>query len=173
MISYKVSGLEEMVKRLRDTKAVLPAELIDKAVKSASTEIKANLKLEYKNAGLYGKGNLINSIDTFRRKRKSRNDPYFTYYVGPKYGPGGGNHAHFFEYGVLYSAYPVKGKGMTIGGRKYGKFVAKDGYRIKPYGIVRMVLDKNSAHISTKLGQDIYTAILDNWEKRGGKFYKK
>lgn len=183
MITAKVIGVEEMVKRLRDTKAILPAELIDKAVKEASLEVVSTLKQNYIAAGHKKTGELVRSIKTFKRKRKGRNDPYFTYYVGPEYNGRvmRGNIAHILEYGTAerYRAnVKAGGVGKTLKGKStgikgvYGEKI-KTGKVDKPaIGVIRNTIDTIGAHISQTMGKKIYDAILTRWENRGGKFYK-
>jgi hypothetical protein len=166
MITYKLNGISEVVKALQD-EGMIPVQQLDKVVKEASQPLVNRIKENYKSKGHYINGNLINSIEAFKRKRKGKTDPYFTYYVGPRYGVGGGNHAHFLEYGTLYSSYPVTGLGKTINGRKYGKFQTKQGYRIAPTGVIRKSKDEKEQAVINDLQQGVVNAILAQAKKKG------
>lgn len=166
MITYKIEGLAKIVEQMR-VENIIPSSEIDKAVKAASMPLVDRIKDNYKSAGHKVTGSLINSIDTFQRNRKGNSDPYFTYYVGPRYGIGGGNHAHFLEYGVMYSAYPVTGLGKTINGRKYGKYQTKQGYRISPTGIIRRSKDEKEQSVLKHLENGVIKAILAQAKKKG------
>ena len=166
MISFKLDGVQKVIEQLKEAN-MIPIKEIDLAVKNASQPLVNRIKDNYKSFGHNETGALIASIQAFQRKRKGKSDPYFTYYVGPKYGVGGGNHAHFLEYGVMYSAYPVTGLGKTINGRKYGKFQTKQGYRIAPTGVIRKSKDEKEQAIIKDLENNVVKAILAQAQKKG------
>ena len=137
MLTYKITGVEEMVDRLRKMQLDLPTELIDKAVKKASLPVKNRLVEAYKHSFAQTESGkkylksfkLANSIDTFQRKRRGKDDPYFTYYVGPRWstketaflGIGGGNAAYWMEYGTqerFRANVKAGGIGKTTKGKK-------------------------------------------------------
>lgn len=166
MIQFKLEGISDVVNKLL-SEEMIPTAQLNKVVEEASIPLVNRIKDNYKVNGHYVDGNLINSIEAFQRKRKGKKDPYFTYYVGPKYGIGGGNHAHFLEYGVMYSAYPVTGLGKTINGRKYGKFQTKQGYRIAPTGVIRKSKDEKETVILKVLEEGVVREILKQANKKG------
>jgi hypothetical protein len=125
------------------------------------------IKENYAKEGHKITGRLINSIEAFKRNRKGADDPYFTYYIGPRYGAGGGNHAHFLEYGVPYSSYPIKGQGKTIRGRKYGNYATKSGYRIKPTGTIRRSKDEKENEVLRDMEKGLVKAIIQQAQRKG------
>lgn len=168
MISFNLSGLSEVAAQL-DAEKLLPYAQIDKIVEKNSQQLVSRIKENYIAEGHKKTGALVKSIMAFRRKRKGKSDPWFTYYVGPKYGPGGGNHAHFLEYGVLYSAYPIRGQGKTLSGRKYGKFDTRQGFRIKPTGVIRRSRDQKEEAILRGMEADLTSLVLAQAKKKGFK----
>lgn len=170
MISFKMDGISELISRLNAENLIPYAEL-DRVVEGASEPIVNRIKENYIKEGHKVTGNLINSIQAFRRKRKGKSDPYFTYYVGPKYAGknnlfSGGNHAHFLEYGVLYSSYPIKGQGKTLSGRKYGQFSTKQGYRVKPTRVIGKSKDQMEQVTLKRLEKGVVEAIVKQAERR-------
>jgi hypothetical protein len=168
MINYKLSGLSEVLAML-DAEKLMPYSAIDKIVQNNSQPLVNQIKQNYISAGHNKTGDLVKSILAFKRKRKGKNDPYFTYYVGPKYGKGGGNHAHFLEYGVLFSAYPVQGQGKSISGRKYGKYSTKQGFRIKSTGVIRKSKDQKEQSIISGMEKGLIDLILNEAKRKGFK----
>ena len=172
MITYKIDGLTSLINDLREQNFI-PTEEIDLVVKSAAKVLVDRIQDNYTAAGHIKTGNLVNSIEAFKRTRSKVEDPYFTYYVGPRYKGrlnlwnDYGNHAHFLEFGVMYSAYPVTGLGKTINGRKYGKFQTKQGYRIAPTGIIRKSADQVESKLGTTMKQQIVKAIIKQANKKG------
>lgn len=183
MITFKIQGVDEVVRGLRNAKLDLPAELIDKAVLKVAEPLRDSLKQAYITKGHNKTGDLVKSIQAFRRKRKSRNDPFFTYYVGPKYGPSGkgsnksrgGNAAHLLEYGTAerYRA-NVKAGGV---GKKQGLskvYGAKyETGKVDATGVIRRTYDEKKDIMTMNLKKLTFDAIMEGWENRGGKFFKK
>ena len=170
MINFKMEGISELVSRL-NAENLIPYTELDKVVENASQPIVNRIKENYQKQGHKVTGNLINSIQAFRRKRKGKSDPYFTYYVGPKYAGknnlfAGGNHAHFLEYGVLYNSYPIKGQGKTIRGRKYGKYSTQQGFRVKPTRVIGRSRDEMEQATLKRLEVGIVEAIVRQAEKK-------
>lgn len=170
MINFKMDGIAELVSRL-NAENLIPYTELDRVVESASVPIVNRIKENYQKQGHKVTGNLINSIQAFRRKRKGKSDPYFTYYVGAKYAGknnlfAGGNHAHFLEYGVLYSSYPIKGEGKTIRGRKYGKFSSKQGYRVAPTRVIGKSRDEMEQATLKRLEKGVIDAIVKQAERK-------
>jgi hypothetical protein len=166
MIKYRIEGIEEAVKKL-GIENLIDRQKMDAVVEDATRPLVAKIKENYLSKGHKITGNLINSIQAFRRRKK---DNWFTYYVGPKYAGRnnlemGGNHAHFLEYGVPFSSYAVKGQGKSIRGRKYGKFVQKTGFRINPTGVLRLSKDQMEASIIKQLGEGFTKVIIDKANK--------
>lgn len=166
MLTFKLTGMAEMFKALTEENLINPNS-IDKVVKDSTTLLVYRIKENYIKEGHKVTGNLVNSIQAFKRKRKGPNDPFYTYYVGPKYGKGGGNHSHFLEYGVYHSSYAIKGEGMSVRGRKYGKFSQKQGYRIKPTGVIRKSKDEKEQEVLKQMERDIVKTITYYAKKNG------
>lgn len=164
MIDFKLTGVSDVALSL-DARQIIRYPEIDKIVQRNAQVLVNQIVQNYIAEGHRKTGNLIRSIMAFRRKKKK--DGWFTYYVGPRYGQGGGNHAHFLEFGVLYSAYPIQGQGATINGRKYGKFSTKQGYRIAPTGTIRRSRDQKEAEILKGLEDDIIEELLNQAKKKG------
>ena len=166
MIRYKIEGIENVIKKL-DAENIIDRKKMDEVVESATRPLVAKIKENYLARGHKVSGNLINSIQSFRRKKK---DAWITYYVGPKYAgrnnlEHGGNHAHFLEYGVPFSSYAVKGQGKSIRGRKYGKFVQKTGFRIAPTGVIRKSKDEMANSIVRSLQEGFIRVIKEKANK--------
>ena len=183
MINYKIQGIDLIVKKFHDLRADLPKDVVFKAVKLAAEPMKDAIQREYESDGLVMTGSLKRSISIYKRKRRSPSDGWFTYYIGPQYNKSSrskndknrnfGNHAHFFEYGVPFSSYPIKGQGKSIGGRKYGKYTEKSGWRIAPIGTIRKAYDKNKSKIEAILYKNVFSSILYEFEQRGFRTFKK
>lgn len=194
MITYKIEGLDAMIVKLRNTGADLPTELLDGAVKKAAQPFAKKLKSEYSQS--WGKSKsalsyhmtmqLANSIDTFRRKRRGKNDPFFTYYIGPKYAGTGknmkkaGNAAHLLEWGTAerFRANTKEGGiGRSLKGKRTGLssvYGAKYSTGKTPaLGIIQRTVDTLKNSVLLSLEKDVFDAILTSWENRGGKFFKK
>ena len=154
MITFKIEGLTEMINKLNQETWIEP-DKIDAIVHEAAMPVVKRLQQEYsitwgksKSALKYDKSfDLANSVEAFRRNRK-KGEPYFTYYVGPRYSGGknalvsyGGNAAHLLEYGTAPRFRANTGKGgVSVNGRVYGE-KHSTGY-VKPYGIIRKAYDE-------------------------------
>jgi len=161
MISMKIQGMDKTIQMLSRTEWLEPSE-IDKVIRSAAQPMVDAIKAGY---GANTKtGALRDSVMAFRRNRK-KGEPYFTYFVGPRYTGSsslysyGGNAAHLLEYGTVerYRANTklggvgkrVKGKSTGIKG-VYGAKIST-GF-VKPYGVIRAAVDstkENSIQIMT------------------------
>jgi hypothetical protein len=166
MISFKLGDLNKVINMLLDDNLV-DGQDIDKVVYKAARKMETHIVEQIDSMGLVKSGALRDSIDSFQRTRKGKRDPFWTYYVGPKYSGKnslhvGGNHAHFLEYGVLYSSYPIKGQGKTLRGRKYGKFSTQQGYRVKNYGFMRKAKDL----YGESLEKDLKVGLIDVFMKQ-------
>lgn len=179
MITYKLTGVDEVLSELGEWTNFLSAPEVNKIVLKATEPLIEEIKSEYRAAGLVKQGDLINSIDAFQRRRKGLSDPYFTYYVGPQWGSKlfkGGNHAALLEYGTVerFRANVSKGgtgrafKGQRTGlSRVYGDKISTG--KVKPYGVLRRSLDAVSRPIGEQMKKDIYALIIATAKKNGFK----
>jgi hypothetical protein len=154
VISIKIEGLSEMINKLSQEQWLNP-DRIDAIVEQAAMPLVARLKADYSQKHGTSKSaemrkltlSLANSVEAFRRNRK-KGEPYFTYYVGPRYSGGknalisyGGNAAHLLEFGTAPRFRANTGKGgASVKGRVYGA-KHSTGY-VKPYGIIRKAYDE-------------------------------
>jgi hypothetical protein len=146
----KIQGIDKTIQMLSRTEWLEPTE-IDKVIRSAAQPMVEAIKAGY---GANTKtGALRDSVMAFRRNRK-KGEPYFTYFVGPRYTGSaslysyGGNAAHLLEYGTVERfrantklggvGKRVKGKSTGIKG-VYGAKISTG--RVKPYGVIRAAVD--------------------------------
>ena len=172
MFSIKLNGLDAMVKKLKDQGVNLPVNQIDKDVKEESLKVVEKLKANYKSRHV-DTGQLVNSISSFRRRRKGKDDPYFTYYVGPRFGGEfKGNQAYLLEYGTVerFRANAKKGGvGMTKDGKRtdlksvYGAKISTG--KITPTGVIRYTSDSIRSGIASELAKKVEKALIDKWNK--------
>ncbi len=149
-ISMVIKGMDKTIQMLSRTEWLEPTD-IDKVIRSAAQPMVDAIKAGY---GKHTKtGALRDSVMAFRRNR-AKGEPYFTYFVGPRYTGAsslysyGGNAAHLLEYGTVerYRANTklggvgkrVKGKSTGIKG-VYGAKIST-GF-VKPHGIIRAAVD--------------------------------
>jgi hypothetical protein len=157
----KIQGMDKTIQMLSRTEWLEPTE-IDKVIRSAAQPMVEAIKAGY---GANTKtGALRDSVMAFRRNR-AKGEPYFTYFVGPRYTGSaslysyGGNAAHLLEYGTVERfrantklggvGKRVKGKSTGIKG-VYGAKIST-GF-VKPYGVIRAAVDstkENSIQIMT------------------------
>lgn len=150
MISMKIQGMDKTIQMLSRTEWLEPSE-IDNVIRSAAQPMVEAIKAGY---GANTKtGALRDSVMAFRRNR-AKGEPYFTYFVGPRYTGSaslysyGGNAAHLLEYGTVERfrantklggvGKRVKGKSTGIKG-VYGAKISTG--RVKPYGVIRAAVD--------------------------------
>jgi hypothetical protein len=146
----KIQGMDKTIQMLSRTEWLEPTE-IDKVIRSAAQPMVDAIKAGY---GANTKtGALRDSVMAFRRNR-AKGEPYFTYFVGPRYTGSaslysyGGNAAHLLEYGTVERfrantklggvGKRVKGKSTGIKG-VYGAKISTG--RVKPYGVIRAAVD--------------------------------
>jgi hypothetical protein len=146
----KIQGMDKTIQMLSRTEWLEPTE-IDKVIRSAAQPMVEAIKAGY---GANTKtGALRDSVMAFRRNR-AKGEPYFTYFVGPRYTGSaslysyGGNAAHLLEYGTVERfrantklggvGKRVKGKSTGIKG-VYGAKISTG--RVKPYGVIRAAVD--------------------------------
>ena len=142
--------MDKTIQMLSRTEWLEPTE-IDKVIRSAAQPMVDAIKAGY---GANTKtGALRDSVMAFRRNR-AKGEPYFTYFVGPRYTGSaslysyGGNAAHLLEYGTVERfrantklggvGKRVKGKSTGIKG-VYGAKISTG--RVKPYGVIRAAVD--------------------------------
>ena len=150
MISLKIQGMEKTIQMLSQTEWLNPSE-VDKIVRSAAQPMVEAIKAGY---GIHTKtGALRDSVMAFRRNRK-KGEPYFTYFVGPRYTGSsslysyGGNAAHLLEYGTV-ERYRANTKLGGVGKRFKGKATGIKGVygakistgRVQAYGVIRKAVD--------------------------------
>ena len=157
MISIKIEGLDATINELKAFAFINDKEL-DNIVKRAAEPLVQKIKSNYIARGHKKTGALVNSIEAFQRKRKGKSDPFYTYYVGPRYTSGryglisyGGNAAHLLEYGTAerYRAnVKAGGVGKTYKRKKTGLSAVygatyKTGFIPKPtIGVLRQSKDE-------------------------------
>jgi hypothetical protein len=146
----KIQGMDKTIQMLSRTEWLEPSE-IDNVIRSAAQPMVEAIKAGY---GANTKtGALRDSVMAFRRNR-AKGEPYFTYFVGPRYTGSaslysyGGNAAHLLEYGTVERfrantklggvGKRVKGKSTGIKG-VYGAKISTG--RVKPYGVIRAAVD--------------------------------
>jgi hypothetical protein len=146
----KIQGMDKTIQMLSRTEWLEPTE-IDKVIRSAAQPMVEAIKAGY---GANTKtGALRDSVMAFRRNR-AKGEPYFTYFVGPRYTGSsslysyGGNAAHLLEYGTVERfrantklggvGKRVKGKSTGIKG-VYGAKISTG--KVKPYGVIRVAVD--------------------------------
>ncbi len=157
----KIQGMDKTIQMLSRTEWLEPTE-IDKVIRSAAQPMVEAIKAGY---GANTKtGALRDSVMAFRRNR-AKGEPYFTYFVGPRYTGSaslysyGGNAAHLLEYGTV-ERYRANTKLGGIGKRVKGKSTGIKGVYgakistgfVKPYGVIRAAVDstkENSIQIMT------------------------
>lgn len=153
--------MDKTIQMLSRTEWLEPTE-IDKVIRSAAQPMVEAIKAGY---GANTKtGALRDSVMAFRRNR-AKGEPYFTYFVGPRYTGSaslysyGGNAAHLLEYGTV-ERYRANTKLGGIGKRVKGKSTGIKGVYgakistgfVKPYGVIRAAVDstkENSIQIMT------------------------
>jgi hypothetical protein len=146
----KIQGMDKTIQMLSRTEWLEPTE-IDKVIRSAAQPMVEAIKAGY---GANTKtGALRDSVMAFRRNR-AKGEPYFTYFVGPRYTGSaslysyGGNAAHLLEYGTV-ERYRANTKLGGVGKRVKGKSTGIKGVygakistgRVKPYGVIRAAVD--------------------------------
>ena len=180
MINLKLSGVKELKEALRDLK--LPEKETMAMVKKASNPLKEEIIINYRAAGHYNEKresglHLVDTINQFKRVRKGNTDPYFTYYVGPKFTTGknrgqgqGGQQSVFIEWGTAYRSRANTSKGgVSLGkSRQYGSKIStgrvfKEG---KPtVGIIRKSMDKTEQNIVSILKKNVVDLLIKEWNK--------
>lgn len=142
--------MDKLIQSLANTDWLNPSD-VDKVVKEAAQPMVSAIKAGY--APYTKTGALKDSVMAFRRNRK-KGEPYFTYYVGPRYTGGsslfsyGGNAAHLLEFGTVERfrantklggvGKKVKGKSTGIKG-VYGAKISTG--KVQPMGIIRQAVD--------------------------------
>lgn len=163
--SIKISGIDAVVNKMIAAGKLVSGDEIFKAVLMVATPYKEALKKAYISEGHEVTGSLVNSIDTFRRRKSS--DGYFTYYVGPRYGQlTGGNAAHLLEFGTAerFRANVKKG-GYTGKGGTYGAKLSTG--KIRPFGTIRRLFDVTKDSNNSALNNNVTGVILKAFKDNG------
>jgi hypothetical protein len=177
MINIKIEGLEDTINKIKSIAFINDSEL-DGIVKKAALPLVQKIKQNYISRGHKKTGALVNSIEAFQRKRKGRNDPYFTYYVGPRYTGGknslfsyGGNAAHLLEYGTAerYRAnVKAGGVGRSQGLSKVYGAKFSTGKVMKPtIGVLRQSEDEYSNAGKAFLKAQVTSLLMDKAKQKG------
>ena len=173
MVRVKIEGLGELINELKNQQWIDPVQ-INKTVQRSANKFKSALKANYEKHKVTGA--LQDSIEAFQRKRKSGKDPYFTYYVGPRYtGKSslvsyGGNAAHLLEYGTVERFRANRKEGGM--GRKeglskvYGAKISTG--KIEPLRIIQNTVDSYEGSI----GEEMCQAVLDDLVKMAKEWSK-
>lgn len=176
MISIKIQGMEKTIQMLSQTEWLNPSE-VDKIVKSAAQPMVEAIKAGY---GKHTKtGALRDSVMAFRRNRK-KGEPYFTYFVGPRYTGSsslysyGGNAAHLLEYGTV-ERYRANTKLGGVGKRFKGKATGFKGVygakiktgRVEAYGVIRRAVDATKPNIVSILSSGMNELIRREAKEKG------
>jgi hypothetical protein len=165
-MKLKLEGFSELINKMQDVKGWLPSSEIDSIVKSAAMPLVTQIKAGYKSGGHSNTGALSESISAFPRKRKS-GDPYFTYFVGPKYGgstnlSAAGNAAHLLERGTVerFRADTKKGGAGRKQGLK-GVYGAKHSTgKVRAFGVIRKAADMYRAKGIENMKKNVVRAII-------------
>jgi len=152
MISIKIEGLDATINELKAFAFINDKEL-DNIVKRAAEPLVQKIKSNYIARGHKKTGALVNSIEAFQRKRKGKSDPFYTYYVGPRYTSGryglisyGGNAAHLLEYGTA-DRYRANVKAGGVGKKQglskvYGSRFSTGKIKKPTIGVLRQSKDE-------------------------------
>ena len=176
MISLKIQGMEKTIQMLSQSEWLNPTD-IDKIVRSAAEPMVNAIKAGY---GTHTKtGALRDSVMAFRRNRK-KGEPYFTYFVGPRYTGSsslfsyGGNAAHLLEYGTV-ERYRANTQLGGVGKRFKGKATGIKGVygakistgMVKPYGVIRKAVDATKPTCVSILSNGINELIKKQAKQQG------
>jgi hypothetical protein len=177
MISLKITGINELIQSLAKTEW-LDAKEVDAVVHSATAPLVKAIKAGY---SVHTKtGALANSVEAFKRTRK-KGEPYFTYYVGPRYTSGsglrisyGGNAAHLLEFGTvprfranhkLGGIGIVKNKQKTGLTKVYGATLSTGS--IEPFGVIRKATDMVKPQCISMIKEGVLGLIRKEAKKQG------
>ena len=176
MISVKIQGMDKTIQMLSQSEWLNPTD-IDKIVRSAAEPMVNAIKAGY---GTHTKtGALRDSVMAFRRNRK-KGEPYFTYFVGPRYTGSsslfsyGGNAAHLLEYGTV-ERYRANTQLGGVGKRFKGKATGIKGVygakistgMVKPYGVIRKAVDATKPTCVSILSNGINELIKKQAKQQG------
>ena len=189
IIKFEFKGVDMFMRKIQQGGFIFfDPDAIDAIVRKNTRPIVRELSIAYEDThetkpNRYRKTyNLSNSIDLFQRKRKGQSDPYFTYYVGPRYkGKNNlwndyGNAAHLLEYGTVNRFRANKkqgGQGRTLNKKRTGLrgvYGAKlSTGKIQPLGIIRKVTDKMAEPTYRRMKIELLTYVLKTVRKNGFK----
>ncbi len=176
MISLKIQGMDKLIQSLSNTEWLNPSD-IDSVVKSAAQPMVEAIKAGYSTHTKTGA--LRDSVTAFRRNRK-KGEPYFTYFVGPRYTGSsslysyGGNAAHLLEFGTV-ERYRANSKLGGVGKRIKGKSTGIKGVygakistgKVNPYGVIRKAVDATSPQCVQILSNGINDLIKKQAKLQG------
>ena len=176
MITIKIEGLNEVINKFKDDVFISPNEY-DSIVKKAAEPLVNKIKSNYIARGHKKTGALVNSIEAFQRKRKGKRDPFFTYYVGPRYTSGrslfsyGGNAAHLLEYGTA-ERYRANVKAGGVGKKQglksvYGAKLSTGKVNKPTIGVIRQSYDEYKGIGIAFIKSQITNLILAKARQKG------
>lgn len=181
MITIKIEGLNEVINKFKDDVFILPNEY-DSIIKKAAEPLVNKIKSNYIARGHKKTGALVNSIEAFQRKRKGKRDPFFTYYVGPRYTSSkslfsyGGNAAHLLEYGTAErhrANVKAGGVGKTFRGKStglkgvYGEKLDTGKIDKPTIGVIRQSYDEYKGIGIAFIKAQITSLILNKAKQKG------
>ena len=176
MITIKIEGLNEVINKFKDDVFISPNEY-DSIVKKAAEPLVNKIKSNYIARGHKKTGALVNSIEAFQRKRKGKRDPFFTYYVGPRYTSSkglfsyGGNAAHLLEYGTA-ERYRANVKAGGVGKKQglksvYGAKLSTGKINKPTIGVIRQSYDEYKGIGIAFIRSQITNLILAKARQKG------
>lgn len=176
MITIKIEGLNEVINKFKDDVFISPNEY-DNIVKKAAEPLVNKIKSNYIARGHKKTGALVNSIEAFQRKRKGKRDPFFTYYVGPRYTSSkglfsyGGNAAHLLEYGTA-ERYRANVKAGGVGKKQglksvYGAKLSTGKVDKPTIGVIRQSYDEYKGIGIAFIKAQITSLILNKARQKG------
>lgn len=177
MISLKITGIDELIQNLAKTEW-LDAKEVDAVVHSASAPLVKAIKAGYSKHTKTGA--LANSVEAFKRTRR-KGEPYFTYYVGPRYTTGsglrisyGGNAAHLLEFGTVErfkANVKAGGLGKTSNKTKtglsgvYGAKISTG--KVPAFGIIRQATDMVKPQCIAMMKEGILGLVRKEAKRQG------
>lgn len=176
MISLKIQGMDKTIQMLSQTDWLAEAD-INQVVKNAAQPMVEAIKAGY---AVHTKtGALRDSVMAFRRNRK-KGEPYFTYFVGPRYTGSrslysyGGNAAHLLEYGTVErfrANTQLSGVGKRLKGKATGFKVVYGAKiptgRVQAYGVIRKAVDTTSPSVVSILSNGMNELIKKQAKQQG------
>lgn len=179
MIKLNLKEVFDKVIELRNMGHDLPVEEFDRAVRVVAEPMAEKLRAEYlkqygtsDSSDRYQKKSqkkLAESVQVYRRNRKAL-DPYFTYFIGARWGYGG-NTAYLMEYGSLKSFIRVRtnkkkgGYSTKINNKREFFGETLNTGHMPAFGIIRRTSDHNKEVALSEIKANVLKVIIDIWKK--------